>query len=408
MKKVFILLNSTILFDLQAKDIAQPEKYELYLITNSFGADIVNRNHQTSYLKEMIITDDFSFDAILQHIQSRIDTKNDVMVITNSEQTVSVCGKIRVALNIDTQDYQRFCDKTIMKHLLKNCQQLLTPRYTIVNAEQYRQQGLTYLNNLTAHMRFPLFIKPTNMCSAMNLTKISTNAALHKWAQSMDPDICYEIDEFIEGTMYHCDSYIQNGQILFSFVSENSRPCYDFTVGQMKGTIVLPNDHPDALAITPIAEEVLHTLGIPKAGVTHLELTKTSEGQFYFIEIAHRAPGCLIPKMYAAHANVDTSSAHFLLQIDPDYRLQPNVSTYAAWACFPKKPGTVCELKEPPDNITCDYHIEWHTHLGEQFSEYSQFGRDYTGTIFMTDDNFPNLYRDFHQINNNNLCCIQS
>src|SRR5262249_37317613 len=146
-------------------------------------------------------------------------------------------------------------------------------------------------------------------------------------------------------------------------------------------------------------------IGIPKAGVSHLEVIKTKENEIYFIEIAHRSPGCLIPRMYKEHAGIDTITSHFLLQIDPDHIPTPEIHTYSAWACYPKIPGTVYDLISPPQ-LESYYNIEWHTKIGDIIKTYSQFGRDYTGTIFMTNENFEKLNEEFRIINEINLCQI--
>ena len=393
-------------FGLDAKKVYQPDKYHLYLIINSFGKTIVEKNQQEKYFKKIFVTNDFSQSNILSLINSCLTKNNNFTVITNSEETMPLCGKVRVALGIDSQDYSRFYDKHVMKTKLHSNYSLSLPKYKIIDLNKYLSHGNSYLDQLTETMAFPLFVKPVQMYSSVNLKKITDRNMLYEWAKQTNPSDYFEIDEFIEGTMYHCDSYIQEGKVLFSFVSENSRPCYNFTVGQMKGTIVLPQDNPDHIRIAHAAEQALITIGMPQAGVTHLEVIKTKEQKLYFIEVAHRSPGCLIPKMYEVHSGIDTITSHFLLQIDPDFYPIPQCGTYAAWACYPKSPGIVTELNNLPYHINCQYEIDWRVKIGDKITSYSKFGRDYTGTIFMKHENFDALYNEFQLINDINLCVI--
>ena len=60
---------------------------------------------------------------------------------------------------------------------------------------------------------------------------------------------------------------------------------------------------------------------MPRAGVTHLEVILTKDNKPYFLEIAHRSPGVLIPAMYKKFLNVATIEPHILLQIDDSYTL---------------------------------------------------------------------------------------
>jgi len=408
MKKIFILQNSNVSFELDATLIYQPLKYELHLIVNNFGYNAVCARNQKEFYKEIITTSDFTPENIIQHVRQTIKYNSPFDIITNSEETMPACGKARVMMGLDSIDYSRFYDKNIMKKALSNSGSINIPKYKLFDSTRYQCEGTKYLDDLLADINYPLFIKPVALYSSINLAKIHNKNELITWADNNDTDALYEIDQFIDGKMYHCDSYIKNGNVLFTFVSQNSRPCYNFTVGEMKGTIVLPANHPDAILLSELTEKVLKDIGIPQGGVTHMEVIKTADNQIFFIEIAHRSPGCLIPKMYQSHAGINTVASHYLLQIDPEYSPKPEISKYAAWACYPKTPGIISELREPSKTITSTAEVDWTVKVGDRINTYSQYGRDYTGTIFLTHDRFADLYRDFNTINNDNLCKIES
>ncbi len=408
MKKIFILQNSNVSFELDAELIYQPSKYDLHLIVNEFGFNAVCARNQNKFYKEIIITDNFSVENIVNYISQFIEDNSKINIITNSEETMPVCGKVRVIMGLDKNDYSRFYDKDVMKQVLADSTSINIPKYKIFDSARYQNEGPDYIENLLVDMSYPLFIKPVALYSSINLTKIHNKDELITWANNNHADALYEIDQFIDGTMYHCDSFIKNGNVLFTFVSQNSRPCYNFTVGEMKGTIVLPAQHPDAILLSDITEKTLKDMGIPDGGVTHMEVIKTSDNKIYFIEIAHRSPGCLIPKMYLTHAGINTIASHYLLQIDPDYNPKPERSIYAAWACYPKKPGTIVSLKKPSSLLTSTVEIEWKFDIGSTIQTYSQFGRDYIGTAFLTNEDFNLLYKDFFATNNDDLCEIIS
>lgn len=405
MNDIIMLQNSNVSFGVNAEKIYQPQKYNLHLIVNQFCFNILKSKNQEKYFKNIVVTDHFEFENILSLITNFIQGRDKFDVITNSEETIPICGKMRLHLGIDSEDYSRFYDKHIMKVKLVNKSFINIPRYHIFDSTKYLANPEMYLKSLIDDMSFPLFTKPVQLYSSINLKKIHNINELSSWAKTVDGNELYEIDEFIEGTMYHCDSYIKNRKVLFTFVSQNSRPCYDFTVGKIKGTIVLPTSHPDSILFMDIAARTLHALGIPKAGVTHLEIIKTKDNQIYFIEIAHRSPGCLIPRMYKEHAGIDTITSHLLLQIDSDYYPIPKPSKYAAWACYPKIPGRVYDLMQPP-SLKSNWDIEWNVRVGDLIKTYSQFGRDYTGAIFLTNKNFDTLFNEFDIINDINLCQI--
>lgn len=409
MKTIFILQNSNLSFGLDARKTYQPEKYNLNLIVNEFGYILLQQRCQTQYYNSVTKTDDFTFQNLKELIKQHLENSDDEFdIVTNAEEAMPVCGKLRVYFDIDNEDYSRFYNKDVMKLKLSQADFINIPKYKIFNYSEYQQNGKKYLKALVKNMKFPVFCKPIQLYGSVNLKKVGNLSQLEKWAKRIGPDDTYEIDEYIDGVMYHCDSYIKNRQVLFTFVSQNSRPCYDFTVGKMKGTIVLPPEHEIAVHLSRLSEKILLYMGIPKAGITHLELLITKEGKVYFVEIAHRSPGCLIPRMYQAHANIDTIAAHFLLQIDEEYVVDRSVRKYAAWACYPKIPGVVKWLDDPPNDFSSAVEVEWFVKPGEYISSYSQFGRDYTGTLFMTNCDFTQLYNEFVAANNMNLCKISS
>ena len=404
MRKIFILQNSLLSFNIDAKKLYNPNKYRLIIIINDFGNKILKSKLQEQFYDKVISCQDFSFETIEKLILENTENSNYFDVVTNAEEAMPVCGLIRKRFGLDKEDYSRFFDKNIMKIKLKYSSSIKIPLYTLFDYSQFKMSGFKYLEKITKEMAFPLFVKPVQLFGSVNLRKLETFQELYSWAELVLENEYYEIDEFIEGTMFHCDSFIKDEKILFTFVSQNSRPCYDFTKGAIKGTIVLHNNHPDSILLSHVTENTLKDLGIPKGGVTHLELIKTKHNEIYFVEIAHRSPGCLIPRMYESHANIDIITSHLLLQIDPEFITIPTIKKYASWTCYPKIPGKIKKLGTIPHYVSSIADLQWNVSQGDIITTYSQFGRDYIGTLFMENDNFENLYDEFIKVNNDNLC----
>lgn len=406
MKKIFILQNSQVSFGLDASKLYHPDRYLIYLISNSFCENIVKAKQQTKYYEKIFTPPHFEAQLITSIIESQLGKNDAFDILTNSEETMPICGKLRVHFGLDTEDYSRFYDKHVMKQRLLGIEGVYIPKYVLFDTSQHLTNPEKYLRELLENYHYPLFAKPTNLYSSMSLMKINNEQELKLWAETAG-DETFEIDEFISGEMYHCDSYIKEGKILFTLVSKNSRPCYDFTVGKMKGTIVLPRNHPDTILLSKLSEITLEKLSPPKAGVTHIEFIKTSDGKIYFIEIAHRSPGCLIPDMYLIHAGIDTISSHFLLQMDEDYRPSLQVKEYSAWACYPKRPGKLLGFKQPSAPIESAYTLNWNLAENSTIDSFSKHGRDYIGAILLRNSKFEPLYEEFMRINNDDLCIIQ-
>jgi len=99
----------------------------------------------------------------------------------------------------------------------------------------------------------------------------------------------YQLEEFVEGSMLHCDAVVNRGEIVFSSVCEYLAKPGDFGPGRWAGSALLPAgvlwDR-----VVDLNERIIRALGLPE-GVTHLELFNCPDGRLVFCEIAARPGG---------------------------------------------------------------------------------------------------------------------
>lgn len=397
MKSVFILQNSLLSFGLDISKIYNPKKYNLYLVVNDFGFNKLKDRGQEHYFSNIYIVEDFSFEKIKDIIANEIGSKlSSLEIVTNAEEAISICGKLRVYFGLEKEDFDRFVDKAKMKDILRNSE-LLFPKYMLFEKEKFSANPAEYLGGLMKEISFPMFAKPIDQLSCVGVAKIYNKDELEKWCNAaLSSSYQYEIDEFIDGMLFHCDSYIKDGQVLFTQVSECSRPCFDFIEGKTKGSIALPHDDADFLLLSEYTKSVFDILGIPKHGVTHLEVFKTKKGELVFLEIGYRSPGILIPAMYRKYLGIDTIESHILLQIDETYKVDINRGIYAAWAAFPKQEGTIKSLNSP--KINSEHQLDWVVKPGDSL-ERPMVGRDYVGTVLLWNKDYHQLRADFDYLN---------
>ncbi|GAA1619295.1 ATP-grasp domain-containing protein [Kribbella sancticallisti] len=99
-----------------------------------------------------------------------------------------------------------------------------------------------------------------------------------------------EIEEFIEGPMYHCDSVVEDGRIIFVSASRYLRNPGSFGTSDHLGTVTLrPTDPPRAELLEHNAA-VIAGLGLQN-GVTHIEFFGNDERGLVFCEAAARPGG---------------------------------------------------------------------------------------------------------------------
>lgn len=156
----------------------------------------------------------------------------------------------------------------------------------------------------------------------------------------------YEIEEFIEGSMFHLDSIIFNGEVKFISIGEygkNTLSCRDSSPNY--GFIHADFTNPLYKSLKTFNEEVISSLPI-REGVTHMEAISSKCG-IYFIEIAARIAGAGID--FAIHdatgVNLIVEGAAANFGIEP---LQNTVVNHLAggYVIPYKKNGKIIEITD--------------------------------------------------------------
>lgn len=145
----------------------------------------------------------------------------------------------------------------------------------------------------------PWILKPRTEAGSMGVKKINNNAEL--WSrlnQLGDEQSHFLLEQFLPGDVYHVDSLIQNGQIIFSIASKYAQPPMHVSHdGGVFVTRVLPREGEEATILRQQNEKLQKALGM-KNGVSHTEFIRAhADSQFYFLETAARVGGANISDM---------------------------------------------------------------------------------------------------------------
>ena len=397
MENIYIIQNGKLSFDMDVSQLYFPDQYTLFFITNHFSFEKLQQRSQEKYFDKIWIMEYFSFELLKEIIQKN-QNKNyfSFNIVTNAEESLLVTGELRKYFKIDLVDYDRFVNKILMKKYIGEAR-LSFPKFITFEPALYRQNPVDYIQHIVNSRSFPMIAKPIDSAACYHVEKLSTLVDLKKWCdQNQLTRSTFEIDEFIQGKVYNCDSYIKNYEIIHTQVSECSNSCYDFLCGFTKGTIALPADDVMTAFFCDYTKQVHEAIGSPRAGVTHLEVILTRDNKPYFVEMAHRSPGILIPAMYRKYLGVGTIEPHILLQINKNYEFNIKHGPYCAWIAFPKKEGVLSKKFIPV--IESKFELEWMVEVGEQM-EPVQNGRDYAGRLLLWNNDYGQLKKDFNYLN---------
>ena len=155
-----------------------------------------------------------------------------------------------------------------------------------------------YLNRVPP----PWVMKPRSDVSAIGIRKLDQADAV--WAaidelnkrEALRERASYHVlARFIPGEVFHVDSLVSDGRVVFAGVNKYGRP--PLQVAHGGGAYVsqtVPHDSPDKKKLLEINRRLIKAMEM-ETGATHAEFIKSdADGNFYFLEIAARVGGAYI------------------------------------------------------------------------------------------------------------------
>lgn len=195
---------------------------------------------------------------------------------------------------------RNFRDKLTMRQLTQAAG-LNVPNFVqIKNYDEIR----TYMETTP----LPWVLKPRSEASAMGIEKIHDAERLWRAIDELgDKQSYYLLEQFVPGNVYHVDSVVRGGEVVFVSVQQYGAPPMSvYQGGGIFTSRVLPRDTGDAPALREANARVMKALGMVD-GVAHTEFIKAHEtGEFYFLESAARVGGANIAELieYATNINL--------------------------------------------------------------------------------------------------------
>jgi len=150
----------------------------------------------------------------------------------------------------------------------------------------------------------PWVLKPRSSAGSIGLKKIQHSDELWPVLDQLgDQQSYYLLEHFLPGDVFHVDSIIWDGEVLYSVAHRYARPPMSVMhEGGVFITTTVPRQTELAQALTTINRQVIEAKGLQR-GVTHAEFIRSAaDGQLYFLEIAARVGGANIDRLVEAAA----------------------------------------------------------------------------------------------------------
>jgi len=253
---------------------------------------------------------DLTLNYITEQLTNMINSYSAVRVVCAEENYFLLAAQLREfygSVGLDLKTSKFFRDKLYMKSKVSDMG-FRVPKHCSIYS------GLSYAD-IEKYLRCTDFIiKPISGHGARNTYHIASER------QFNDLDISnpheYEAEEYIDGELYHIDSVMVNGIILYSQSFEYSYPCIEYKKGKVISSIELDDTSALSEALSRYNLEILSAIG--GTHVTHLEVF-VKDGDIIFLEIAGRPPGGGLVPLHRITHGIDLANIAMRFQMDPYY-----------------------------------------------------------------------------------------
>lgn len=212
-------------------------------------------------------------------------------LVALDEFDMEVVAKLREHMRIPgigTTAIAFYRDKLAMRMGAREAGFLVPEFVRVLNYDELRE----YMDRVPG----PWLLKPRSEASALGIKKIIVPEDLWRALEELgDRQSYFLMEEFVPGDIFHVDSVINEGKVVFSSVHQYGRPPMQVMHdGGVFTTRTVDRASADCVELTALNDRLAPALGL-KHGVTHGEYIRAhADGRFYFLEIAARVGGAFI------------------------------------------------------------------------------------------------------------------
>jgi biotin carboxylase len=197
----------------------------------------------------------------------------------------------------------------------------------------------------------PWVLKPRMLAGAIGIRRIPDAAALHANLETLgDERSFFLLERYVPGDIFHVDSIVNDGKVLFASASAYGRPPLDVSHdGDVFTSRLLPRGEPFEKRLLDTNTAILKAMGL-RRGVSHTELIVGRDGKVYFLETSARVGGAHIADLVEAGRGINLWAEWAKLELagsEGTYTLPPLRDEYAGLLVSLAKP-------ERPDTSSFD------------------------------------------------------
>jgi biotin carboxylase len=148
----------------------------------------------------------------------------------------------------------------------------------------------------------PWLLKPRHEASSIGIKKLHEAEAVRRRIEELGDDASFHLlEQFIPSDLYHVDSLVVEGKVVFAEAGAYRAPLLEvYAGGGVFATRTARRDSPEVQTLLNLNARLLPAFGLAQ-GCSHTEFLRAREdGRFYFLETSARVGGALISDMVEA------------------------------------------------------------------------------------------------------------
>ena len=268
-----------------------------------------NEDWPRESLDELIVVPDETSLDVYIHTVNQLGRRVKIdRVVALEEFDVVTAGRIREELllpGMNGAEARRYRDKLAMRAIAKDAG-IRVPEF--VHVLNYEALG-EYMQRVPA----PWVMKPRSDVSAVGIKKIREPEELWRAIDALDErekllerSPYYLLERFVAGEVFHVDSLISDGTVVFAGVHRYGRPPME--VSHQGGVFIsqtVKYNSAEQRELLKLNRKLIRSFGLTH-GATHAEFIKSdADGEFYFLEVACRVGGAYIAETMEAASGIN-------------------------------------------------------------------------------------------------------
>ena len=284
-------------------------------------------------------------DEIAEYVKQN-NLSDDMAILCADEANTIVAAQLRALFDISTGPHPDqlifYRDKIAMKQKLVEAG-VRVPKFTEVSEIAQLPTNFSEVQQQFGHK---VVFKPSSSAGSWKVGIVEDQQQYEAFLSEAAEQLTYDVEEFIEGDFYSCDTLTVDGKIYFCEVCR-SVPNIEFQDGKPLYYLIDLQDTDLKKQIKGFTKDVLRGLGYID-GIQHTEVIVNKAGECILVESNARAPGLAITRNYQDIFGENLLEHELALVTKKfDYVRDDSDTIYSTFINFPVKKGTLHQFNFP-------------------------------------------------------------